>query len=64
MMARTIENYREIGVEDPENSICLGAIRRAAEPEEIANVIFFLSSDQASYINGANIVIDGGMTIQ
>lgn len=34
---------------------------RLGKPEEVGNVIAFLASEQASYITGANIMIDGGM---
>ena len=36
---------------------------RLGTPEEIASVYLFLSSDEASYINGATISVDGGITI-
>lgn len=37
-------------------------MRRAGRPEEIAYPCLFLASDEASYTNGANFLIDGGTT--
>jgi NAD(P)-dependent dehydrogenase (short-subunit alcohol dehydrogenase family) len=37
---------------------------RIGTPEEIANLVAFIASDEASFITGAELVIDGGMTIQ
>lgn len=38
-------------------------LRRAAQPEEIAGVAFFLAGKDASYITGQVITVDGGLTI-
>lgn len=38
-------------------------LRRFAEPSEIASAISFLLSDDASYITGHSLVVDGGMTV-
>lgn len=36
------------------------AIGRAAEPDELVNVILYLCSDDASFVTGTNVLVDGG----
>lgn len=37
-------------------------LKRLAEPREIANAILFLASDEASFITGSHLMVDGGYT--
>jgi meso-butanediol dehydrogenase/(S,S)-butanediol dehydrogenase/diacetyl reductase len=38
-------------------------LRRLGRPEDVANVVLFLASDLAAFVNGAAYVVDGGQTV-
>jgi len=38
------------------------ALGRAAEPEEVSNLVVYLASDESSYSTGSEFVVDGGCT--
>ncbi|ANU21855.1 SDR family NAD(P)-dependent oxidoreductase [Planococcus donghaensis] len=50
------EKYEEQSKKHPRGSY--------GKPSEIAEVVLFLASDKASYINGAEIVVDGGYSLK
>lgn len=59
----SINSYRidKPGAREKRNQMT--PLRRIGEPIDQANAIYFLASDEADYITGSVLVVDGGMTI-
>ena len=55
------EQVLGIGLKTREELEAMHPIERVIEPEEVANLVLFLGSDEASAITGQAIVIDGGL---
>jgi NAD(P)-dependent dehydrogenase (short-subunit alcohol dehydrogenase family) len=41
----------------------LHPVRRLGRPDEVANAALFLASDEASFITGESMIVDGGISI-
>ncbi len=41
-------------------SAAVGILNRIAEPEEVANLVVYLASDESSFSTGSEFVVDGG----
>jgi NAD(P)-dependent dehydrogenase (short-subunit alcohol dehydrogenase family) len=56
-----------VGTSDP-SAVAVGAARvplgRIGMPEDIANCVLYLASDESSYVTGAEFTVDAGMTAQ
>jgi 3-oxoacyl-[acyl-carrier protein] reductase len=47
---------------DDASRIRVTPLSRSGTPDDVARVALFLASELSSYVNGANIVVDGGRT--
>jgi len=63
VVTNLLNTFREDGREFLTEHGKLAPIKRAAQPEEIAEVVAFLASDKASFIVGAIVMADGGMSV-
>lgn len=63
VVTNLLNTFREDGREFLTEHGKVAPIKRAAQPEEIAEVVAFLASDKASFMVGAIVMVDGGMSV-
>lgn len=56
--------FGEAGIQDMKKRASTSPLRRAGEPDEVASAVAYLLSDDASYITGAVLSVDGGASVQ
>jgi len=64
VVTNLLNHFREDGREFLGEHGKVAPIGRAAAPEEIAEIVAFLASDRASFMVGAVVMADGGMSVQ
>ena len=60
MTAPMFDSARKRGTEGKIGQ--LNPLKRGAQADEVARVVLFLASDEASYVNGQNWAVDGGLS--
>jgi 3-oxoacyl-[acyl-carrier protein] reductase len=55
-----VEHRSQAFIRNMEEAVPLG---RLGSPRDIANAVLFLASDEASYVTGTTIIVDGGQTL-
>lgn len=58
-----LKTSSEMGAKLTEKLVKLNAMKRIAQPREVADAVAFLASDAASYITGQAISVSGGLTM-
>ncbi|SNT69232.1 SDR family NAD(P)-dependent oxidoreductase [Psychrobacter sp. LV10R520-6] len=53
---------KDLSTEEKQELVALHPIGRLGRPEEVAKTVLFLASDDASFITGASLLVDGGYT--
>jgi 3-oxoacyl-[acyl-carrier protein] reductase len=47
----------------PEEAIAITALKRFGKPEEVTSAVLYLASDEAAFITGEPLSVDGGETM-